>query len=347
MLVLTGSERDLAAYEVLFAKLREARGSPEGHSDDLDLIGLVIGGDPAAIERRLAWLDENQPQVNLMYPRLAGTWLDEFDIAERAARSQTRSTNTRDVRRRGHLNLARTLTSLGRWSEVSVHLDLLRELDPMTARIERAALSTLPFLELPAAELEACRAELLEWRPEVGTGALSLHRAYDAHRRSYHLALVHSKLGETETALAYLDTLEALPDVGGQPAVPRALVATVRADIAWREGARPEEILTLLEPVQGNVPAFLWLDPMVGQEHARFLRAWALHAAGQREEALRWLEHGFVNTPGWDYYKAPVRALRAEIHEAAGRFEEARAARDSVDALWSDADVSLFLPELR
>lgn len=347
MVALTGSERDLATYEVLLARLHEARGSPTGLSEDLDLIGLVMRGDPAAIERRLAWLDENQPQENLMYPQLVGTWLDEFEIAERAARSQTRPGNTHAVRRRGHLNLARILTSLGRWSEASAHLDRLRELDPMTARTERAALSTLPFLELPAAALEACRAELLEWRPEVGTGALSLHRAYDAHRRAYYLALVHARLGDREAALAYVDSLEALPDIGVEPAVPRALAATVRADLAWREGRPAREILELLEPVEGRVPAFLWLDPMVGQEHARFLRAWALYASGEWDEALRWLEHGFVNTPGWDYYKAPVRRLRAAVNEAAGRPDEARAAREAFEALWSDADARLFVPAPR
>lgn len=339
--MLTGGGRDLAAFEANSARLMAVRGG--GTADRT--VAAVLRGDAREVDSLLAVLDANQPTRNLGWPRITSMWLGEFDVAERAARSQTRPTNPSAVRRRGHLNLARVLTGRGRWSEAETHLDLMGEIDPVGARRERAHLASLPWLTVPASSLEVCRTELLEWRPENAPPGTPLDRAYEPQRRAYYLGLLHSKLGEPQAALAYADSLEALLDASGIPTVVEGLTATVRADVAWRQGRPPAEILSLLEPVRGDVPAFLWmLDPMVGQEHARLLRVLALHASGREEEARQWLENGFQNTPGWDYYRAPVHHLSAQVLDASGHPEEAAAARAAFDLLWEDADAPIALP---
>ena len=338
--MLTGGGRDLEAFRANSARLGAVRGL--GRADLL--IAAVLANDTIAVDTLLNRLDENQLTQFLSWPRAAAMWLGAFDVAERGARSQTRPRNPTDVRLAGHRNLARILAGTGRWSDVEEQLDLLAELDPAEGRRQRAILTTLPWLAIPAAALEACRAELEEWRPDTPALGTPLDRVYETHRRAYHLGLVHSRMGEYDTARAWADSLEALPDVSGVSAVVAGLAATVRADVAWREGRPASEILSLLDPVRGDVPALLWTDPMVGQEHARLLQAIALHASGREDDALRLLQNGFENTPGWDYYRAPVAFLTSLVDEAAGRPEGAAAARGAFEHLWTDADAPIALP---
>jgi len=339
--VLTGGGRDLAAFEANTARLAAVRGPP---TTDL-VTAAVLARDTMAADTLLRRLDRNQPTNNLAWPRHLSMWIGAFDVAERGARSQMRQANTTDVRRAGHRNLARILAGGGGWSDVEEQLDLLAELDPIEGRRQRALLTSLPWFAIPAPALEVCRAELVEWRPDTPAPDTPLDRAYEAHRRTYYLGLVESKMGNFGAARAWADSLEALPDVSGIPAVVEGLAATVRADVAWREGRPPSELLSLLEPVRGEVPALLWTDPMIGQEHARLLRAIALHEAGRDDEALRWLQNGFENTPGWDYYRAPVAYLTGLVMRAEGRKEEAAAARATFERLWAAADAPIALPE--
>ena len=102
--------------------------------------------------------------------------------------------------------------------------------------------------------------------------------------------------------------------------------------------------LTLLEPVQGRVPAAVYTFPMFTQERAKFLRAEALHGVGCDDEALRWLNNAFYNSRGGVYYKAPVLHLTARIHDASARPEEARAAREGFERIWSGANSEFVFP---
>ncbi len=341
--MLTGSGRDLEAFEANSAKLRDLRlGGRIADTPDR-LVALVLRGDTAGVEAMLGRLEQRTQSQPVLW-RVVAMWLGDFESAERGARALARPDNPREARIKGLQDVARLLAARGRWAEAETQLDRLREVDPAAGRTERAVLATLPLLDVPPSALDACRAELLEWEPAPPAPGAHLDQAFEAHRRAFYLGLVHSKRGEPEAALAEAERLEALPDVSGIPAVARALAATVRADVAWRQGRPPEEVLALLEPVRGNVPAFLWWEPMVGQEHARLLRSLALLQADRHEEALRWLEHGFENSPGWDYYKAPVRYLRAVAYDALSRPEEATAAREEFERLWGDADDPLSLP---
>jgi hypothetical protein len=163
------------------------------------------------------------------------------------------------------------------------------------------------------------------------------------HQRLYVLGLLASKLGEFEKALSYADSIEMLPNPA-ETAVPLEYAATVRANVARDRGRPAADVLTLLEPVRGRVPAAVYGRPMFSQERARFLRAEALHGVGRDDEALRWLSDSFTVWRAGVYYKAPVLHLTARIHDANSRPDEARDAREAFDRVWSRADTAIAFP---
>ncbi len=92
------------------------------------------------------------------------------------------------------------------------------------------------------------------------------------------------------------------------------------------------------------MPAAVYNVPFFTQERVNFLRAEALHGVGRDDEALRWLNNAFFWWRAGVYYKAPVLHLTARIHEANGRPEEARVAREAYERIWSGADAMIVLP---
>jgi tetratricopeptide (TPR) repeat protein len=273
----------------------------------------------------------------MIYPVRVAEWGGDFPMAERLASGFTRSANAEPIRLAGHLNLARLFVAQGRWRAAAVELEQAADVDLEQARITRAVFATLPFLSIPRDDLVRVMEELQRWAPPVPAPGAPPERAYDQHIRLYFMGLLSSKLGDATGALEYAGAIEELADVAGT-AVPGELATTLRADVAWRQGSAPADVLHALEPLQGHLPAVLWDHPAFGQEHARFVRASALQRAGENDEALRWLENTFELTPGGVYYLAPTQYLAAQVLDAAGRTEEASEARATYSELWADAD---------
>ena len=213
------------------------------------------------------------------------------------------------------------------------------------ARPQRWLAATLPFLQLPTADLEAVRRDVDQWdpRPTVTGGTGSLATALQPHLRLYLLSLVSSKLRDDERALRHARELEQLAAPPGTRKVVAGLVATARADVAMHSG-RGGEALSLLEAADGQVPLELvFVKPFANvreytQEHARFLRAEALESLGRRDEALRWLETSFQGSAPELVYLAPVHLRRAAIHEQRGDTARAVERYQSFSRLWGESD---------
>ena len=187
------------------------------------------------------------------------------------------------------------------------------------------------------------RDALSAWTPPPADSGAPLGLAYLPHQRLYVLGLLASRLGEFDGALSYADSIGMLPDPA-ETAVPVEYAATVRANVARDRGRPAADVLTLLEPVQGRVPAAVYAFAMFTQERAKFLRAEALHGVGRDDEALRWLNNAFYSSRGGVYYKAPVLHLTARIHDANARPDEARDAREAFERVWSGADAEIVFP---
>ncbi len=321
--------------------LKVVRGS--GRPNHNDMINTVMRGDDQTAEVLFARFDARPAAVNLAFPIHVAAWGGDFSMAVRLAQGYTRSANADPIRLAGHLNLARLFVAHGRWRAADVELERAADVDLEQARMTRAVLVTLPFLSIPRDDLVSVMEELQRWAPSVPEQGSPPERAYDQHARLYFMGLLASKLGDETGALEYADAIEELGDVAGT-AVPGELATTLRADVAWRQGSSPADVLRALEPLRGQVPAVLWDHPAFGQEHARYVRASALHRAGEDAEALRWLEDTFTLTPGTVYYLAPTRYLAAQVLDASGRGEQAGEARATYRELWADADGGISLP---
>jgi tetratricopeptide (TPR) repeat protein len=321
--------------------LKAVRGT--GGRTHNELINAVMRGDDQTAEELFALFDARPTAINLSYPLNIAQWGGDYSMAERVARGHTRSENADAIRLAGHLNLARLLVGQGEWGAAALELEGAADVDAEQARMARAVLTTLPFLSIPRDDLERAMEELQRWSPPVAEPGSPPERAYDQHARLYLLGLLSSKLGDGARALEYADAIVQLPDEA-ETAVPGELATTLRADVAWRQGNSPADVLRALEPLRGQLPAVLYNHPVFGQEHARYVRASALQQAGQNDEALRWLEDTFIASPGQVYYLAPTRYLVAQVLDASGRPEEAAEARTTYLELWSDADAGISPP---
>ncbi len=321
--------------------LKAVRGS--GGSNHNDLINAVMRGDDQTAEQLFARFDARPVAINMIYPVRVAEWGGGFPMAERLASGFTRSANADAIRLEGHLNLARLFVAQGRWRAAAVELERAADVDPEPARMTRAVMATLPFLSIPRDDLASVMEEMQRWAPPVPEPESPPERAYDQHVRLYFMGLLSTKLGDASRALEYADAIEELADVA-RTAVPGELATTLRADVAWRQGGSPADVLRALEPLRGRLPAVLWDHPAFGQEHTRFVRASALQRAGENDEALRWLEDTFDVTPGAVYYIAPTQYLAAQALDASGRAEEAAEARAGYRKLWADADEGISLP---
>ncbi|MEO5567702.1 MAG: hypothetical protein ABIR92_04385, partial [Gemmatimonadaceae bacterium] len=174
----------------------------------------------------------------------------------------------------------------------------------------------------------------------------NLPSALRGHYRLYLLGLLSSRLGQDDRANGYARDLDRLPAPAGTGGVVAGLAATVRADVALRQG-RAAEALRLLSPANSTVPLELvYVKPFVNareytQEHARYLRAEALLATGAVDEARRWFANSFQGSPSEMAYLAPMHARLGAILDRAGSSAEAAAHLRKVVTMWQGSDPAL------
>jgi tetratricopeptide (TPR) repeat protein len=211
-------------------------------------------------------------------------------------------------------------------------------------KTEHALAATLPFLDVPRADVAVLRGEIERWTPLPDVaGAPSLATALRPHLRLYILGLLAARMEDNEHAEQYARQLERLSAPAQGHGITAALAATIRADVALH-ARRYAEVLTLLVPVNGEVPLELVsVRPFVNtreftQEHARYLRAEALLALGRNDEARRWLEYGFQGSPWELAYLAPVHDRLARILASSGDRQGSATHLKAFAKLWRDSD---------
>lgn len=310
--------------------------------------------DTAAMQRlreEARNLDARQSQIAARY---VATFLEDFDAAEELARLDLQARRNAGIRLDAQRFLAWLEVARGRWSAAAAAFDAAARMEGgHVVRTDRAIAATLPFLEVPAAELRAIGRDMESWQPaaeDAPAGAPGAHGALAPalrpHLRLYLLGLVSARLGEEDRALRHAAELERLPAPEPARAVVASLAATIRGDVALRAG-RASQALRLLGRANGEVPLELvFVRPFVNvreytQEHARFLRAEALLAAGRQDEARRWLETSFQGSPSEMVYLAPVHERLARIHDERGDSSRAAKHYRSFTKLWSECDASL------
>ena len=290
--------------------------------------------------------DSRQSQISARY---VATFREDFAAAESLARLDLADRRRPPIRLGAQTFLAWLDVARGQWTNANIEFEKARRMEGASAvELERAIAATLPFMEVPRADLEMIRSEVersdSSSTPAQASGSLSARLR--PHLRLYLLSLLSSRLGDAAAGARYAAALDSLPAPAVASAVCRGLVRTAQADIALRNG-RPAEALSLLEPVQGEIPlelVYLKVFATVreyGQEHARYLRAESLFALRRYDEALRWFQTSFQGSPAELVYLAPSHLRQAEIFAARGETEKAAAQYRRFLALWREPDPPL------
>lgn len=306
-------------------------------------------GDLAGLDRLMPRLE----QPGYWQASWVAAFFNRYDLAERllvAPRPLAELPTQREVAARvaiADLHVARL-----RWANALEELRRIEAIMPRRAHIRLAFLSLLPFVDRPAAEIEAVRRSLEEWDPELdhrAAAALPLAE-YLPLARTYLIGLAHSRLSQPDSARALAVRLERSGEGVGR-SLERDLALTIRADVALRSGDAAGTV-AVLDSVRAHVPMELIDGATAGPlrvetadlftlEHARFLRIRALLQLQRPDEALRWIDHGFFRVGGNPLYTPELHLARAEAHDARGADADARESYAHYLALTSSADATL------
>ena len=242
-------------------------------------------------------------------------------------------------------SLAKLLLGLGRWTAAdSVVASVASGPWAPWAHISRGLNAAYPFFEVPRAQLERIRtdviAEKIPDQPGIYNRGLASNQPLN---RQYAIGLLSSRIGDAAGALRAAAWLEDSTVGASHPRLGRSLAAAIRADVALSQG-RAAEALKALEPVQGNIPLAVASYNPFTEDYARLLRARALIALGRDDDALPWLVNGFDLAES-DLVLRPHVALHlADIYERKGDRRRAAEQLDLFLRYWSGCEPRLRKP---
>lgn len=326
-------------FEAVDAMLGRYRGRPPL---SLRLLPALARRDTAAVAALLEegrGLESRQLQIGARY---AASYLGNPAVADSLAALDV-GWRERPANRLGAQLLRGGLAAAaGRWSAAREAFRLAETMDGADQPlVHRAMAAVLPLLPVPAPDLQALRRELERWAPAAASTGPSA--GLRPALRLYLIGLLASRLGATadaERAARQLDALPAPPDLAP---VARAMAATVRADLAWRDN-RPADALAALDAAPFRAPLDLIALSRAahlreyGLEHARYLRAAALAATGRDAEALGWYRYGLRGAPQEYQYHGPVHFQLGSLFERMGQPDSAVAHLERFLRLWAHAD---------
>lgn len=331
MMYLAVSEDDIPKAESLVAR------AGKDYADST--MFAVAKGDTALVARLLK---EAKGTVPIGYVGAAvwqvGQWLHRPAEAEpflRTAAARPERT-TRII-----TGLADNQAFQGRWLAADSVLDqAYRQSPDPRLRVRRGFLAALPFLVVPRPSLETIRNDIAGWDPGKEQAAPGVNVALLGQTRHYVLGLLESRLGHADAALKEAGVLETVKPADDNEAVWRSLAAAIRADVAL--GAhRPADAIKALEVVRGAVPLDLNSVPWFSEDYARYLRAEALLATGNDQEALRWFANGFSGTADEVLYRARVSMRLGDLYERKGERQKAIDEYSTFVRVWARCDEPL------
>ena len=333
-------EEDYDAVDAMLSRFARAPLS-------MRLLPVFARGDSAARARFVDEATNSDSRQSQISARYVATFLEDFATAESLARLDLAERRRPPIRLGAQLFLAWLELARGRWSAANAAFESAKRMEGASGvELERAIAATMPFVQVPVADLGHVRTELERFDPSAGAAPGGLAGSLRPHLRLYLLSLLSSRMGDDRNAARYAGDLEALAAPPEAASVVRGMVQTARADVALRTG-KAAEALTLLERVQGQVPLELvYLKAFAtvrefGEEHARYLRAEALMELRRYDDALRWYQTAFQGSPAELVYLAPGHLRQAQIFEARGEREKAATHYRRFVALWGNADTPL------
>lgn len=333
-------EADYATWDRLIVKAKKAVLPAD------QLITARGRGDSAAVRRHLDGMRRDARSAPYT-TRYLWIYFEDAGVAEQAGRNAV-DVGPEPQRVLTALALSELDLARGRWQAAADRLKPVEAVHPFYAQTLRRVYATLPFYQLPRAELERIRAELESWDSSAPASITDATvRAMMPHARSYMLALIHARLGDHARALALADELKKMPNASEQPALVDGLVRTVYAQVAAQE-MRYADVVSLLQPVRGQIPLPLLrrkdvvpIDFIFAQDHARFLRGRALRELGRFDEALTWLSTSFIGTAGEMLYRAPLHFELAQAYESMRNPQKAREHYARFIDAWQGADAAV------
>jgi hypothetical protein len=241
-------EEDYDAIDAMLSRFAKAPLS-------MRLLPVFARGDSAARARFVDEATNSDSRQSQISARYVATFLEDFDAAESLARLDLAERRRPPIRLGAQLFLAWLELARGKWSAANASFERAKRMEGASGvEFERAMAATLPFLQVPSADLAQVRTELEQFDANAGSAApAGLAGSLRPHLRLYLLSLLSSRMGDDQNATRYAAELEGLAAPPQVAAVARALVQTGRADVALRNG-KAAEALTLLDHVQGEVP---------------------------------------------------------------------------------------------
>jgi len=274
-------------------------------------------------------------------------YTDDPRRSQDVARLMTDPVRSDEVRGLGHIMLAYLEAAQGRWKAAADEFRAAERFNPAVALEFRALVATMPFLVVPAADLEAIRDTLVNWQPHDADLSLSPQpwfKIYDdihPHLRVYLLGLLSTRLGELERALEYAADMERLSGPPHVTGLMQDFAQGLRADVAWQQGDA-QQALAEIQKIKIKSPANyrVW-SPFFKESHERYLRAELLHELGRDEEAIAWTS-SFGHIFGFEFvYLAPLHYRRGQYFEKLGQLDQAAKHYALFVKFWEDCDAEL------
>ncbi len=308
----------------------------EGRLGDADIlaaraIAASPSGDQALSLRALrAWLRHDTVEQEAVADELqraravtvavafsdVALYSNDFAGAAMLARHFIQAARSPAMRALCHLLLANLALAAGNRAGAWAELERAEALDHAHALETRGLFAALPFVTLPAGELERVRDALLAWDADAvapsGFLVFAMHNALHPHLRRYLLALLEVRLGNLAAADGHAAALAALPVPPGST-LPEQLLGGATARIAWARG-EPAAALAILEAEHSEAWFQLTVaSPFHSQAFERFMRAELLRELGREEAAAGWYRGMAERSPYELVYRAPAAERLAGI----------------------------------
>lgn len=250
----------------------------------------------------------------------AATGLAQFahdlPAAERVAQILTTADRPWHVRGTAYLAIAQYQVAQGKWDLAKNTLDMLVPINPAYAMEHEALWASLPFMNIPRAELEQLRARVQAWHPSATDSVheanvyLAAHNGMHGVLREYLLGVLSARLKEAAAVENSARALQAVHDTSTR-AFAHRLALAVRAHGAFNRGDY-SAALQHLERIRVDANLDLVYNSVFWNgAYERWLRAESLHALHRDAEAQHWYQSLNEGRNEVFFYAPAQRALTA------------------------------------
>jgi serine/threonine protein kinase/tetratricopeptide (TPR) repeat protein len=342
----------IAALEGRFAEVDSIlRHDLAGKPADERTIGgrslqAFLVGDREARERMLRELRGMDDDLLLWTFRRVPLYSRDHRVIESVARLLLEPARAPALRALGYITLADLALARGQWASAKDWLARAADSAPLLALELRASYSLLPFLSVPAAELEALHDALLRVDAAWLSEPLPIpYYAPDTLRlalvRPYLLEMLSARLGNHGAAQEYVRPTDRTQTDSTRSSFVGLLTSSVHAHLARSRG-NPVAALALLGGEAALFPINTSVSHFGTHAYERFARAELLRELGRDEEALGWYASMAELSASEMIYLAASHLRRAEIYERLGYTPQAIEHYTRFVELWKHCD-----PELR